>query len=161
MSSSLRRPPRPPCLSYHDNLLWSQLLRVLTEEGRQDKSTVTRILWEAVLYCASRDLLREARNVVSCISINSAWTVKPFQPFVSPTVIPVNGTESRFLSVFHISVWASLRLDIKHVIWTPAIMCMRKQCSLDTVFSFLLSFVTLGMFSPISSCFIAYIKSKT
>lgn len=45
--------------------------------------------------CASQDLLRETRNVISCISINPAWAVKPFQCFVSPTVIPANGTESR------------------------------------------------------------------
>lgn len=47
----------------------------------------------------SGDLLREARNVISGVSVYSAWAVNPFQPFVPPTVIPVNRTESRRLPV--------------------------------------------------------------
>lgn len=53
-----------------------------------------------MLYCASWDLLREARNVISRISINSARAVQPFQPFVSPTVVPVHGSQRRFTQQF-------------------------------------------------------------
>lgn len=59
-----------------------------------------------MLYCARWDLLRKARNVISCVSINSARDVKPFQPFVSPTVIPVNGTESKGWPV----LWTHLKI---------------------------------------------------
>lgn len=46
-----------------------------------------------MLPCARWDLLRQARNVISCVSIHSARAVKLFQAFVSPTVIPTNRSQ--------------------------------------------------------------------
>lgn len=53
------------------------------------------------LYCVRQHLLCEARNVISCTSINSARAVKPFQPFISTTVIPSeNHNDRKMVFVF-------------------------------------------------------------
>lgn len=73
-----------------------------------------------MLYCASWDLLREARNVISRISINSAWAVQPFQPFVSPTVVPVHGSQRRFTQQFR---------QYPHITDTKHLFFLKKHCA--------------------------------
>lgn len=94
-------PPRHSGTVYHTMIIYCEVSCSECWQKEQDRTQYSQIdsMESSVQYCASRDLLRETRNVIGCISINSAWAVKPFQPFVSPTVIPVNGTKSRGLPV--------------------------------------------------------------
>ncbi len=122
-------PPPPPRHSgtvYHTMIIYREVSCSECRQREQDRTqySQTDSMGSSVLYCASRDLLREARNVISCVSIHSAWAVKPFQPFVSSTVIPVNGTKSRGLPVLwtqqkiaHLFCFQSTLSIFNHTLW--------------------------------------------
>lgn len=126
------------------------------ERRKQDwtQCCTTDSMGSSVWHCVSTDLLCEARNVVSCISINSAWAVKPFQRFVSPTVIPWNATESRSL------LWTQQERIFTHIlsvlasVWikTLKIWEMMMGISLRSdIWRFTTTFTTICMYKLLNS----------
>lgn len=69
--------------THTEDPLWSRPFQKLTKATKWE-------MGDSVPQHATQDLLCQARNVISRVSINSARVVKLFQAFVATAVIPAN-----------------------------------------------------------------------
>lgn len=72
----------------HTQIIYCEVSRFKSWQRQQNGTQFSSS--DSVRQHAREDLLCQARNVISCVSINSARVVKLFQAFVAPTVIPAN-----------------------------------------------------------------------